>query len=169
MAATESGGTRPHAILALAVFLTVAAVASATAADSLAIVGATLIDGTGAAALTDAVVVVLKGKVRSIGPRSHALLPKGVPYMDGRGFFVLPGRVRDARIAAALRERVARGTAFERALADALREDAPGAPPPTLEPGRPADLAVFDKDPRQSLDHQGSIKRAFVAGREVIP
>ena len=128
-----------------------------------------MIDGTGAAALADAVVVVEKGRIRSIGPRSHALLPKGIPYVDGRGLFVVPGRVRDAKAAAALRERVARGMAFDRALADALRAGHLGSPPPTLEPGRPADLAVLDKDPRTSLDHLAAVKRAFVAGREIAP
>jgi imidazolonepropionase-like amidohydrolase len=39
----------------------------------------------------------------------------------------------------------------------------------TLEPGRPADLVVLDKDPRKSLDHLAAVKRAFVAGREIVP
>ncbi len=167
MAAAEAGG-RPRNALALAVFFAAATVASANAADSLAIVGATVIDGSGAAALADAVVVVERGKIRSIGPRSHALLPKGIPYVDGRGLFVLPGRIRDAKVAATLREQVARGAAFERALAEALRAN-DGASHPTLAPGRPGDLAVLDKDPRRSLEHLSSIKRAYVAGREVAP
>ena len=121
MAAAEPASRRLLATLALGACLTLAVAFPAGAADSLAIVGATVIDGAGSAALADGVLVVEKGKVRSIGPRSHALLPKGIPYVDGSGLFVLPGRVRDAKVKAALRAQLAGGATFEQALAHILR------------------------------------------------
>lgn len=153
--------------LALLSFLTLATVAPAAGAEGLAIVGATVFDGTGAPALADAVIVVLKEKIQAVGPRSHVPLPKGVPYVDGRGLFVVPGRLREPTLAAALREKVRSGTPFERALADVLRGGSSTPADATIEPGRPADLVLLDKDPREDLDHLGSVKRAFVAGREI--
>jgi imidazolonepropionase-like amidohydrolase len=132
-------------------------------------VGATVFDGTGSPALVDAVIVVEGPKLRSVGPRSHVPLPKGIPYVDGRDRFVVPGRLREPWVAAALREKVRAGTAFERALADVLRARPDALPQATIEPGRPADLLLLEKDPRSSLDNLGSIKRAFVNGREVAP
>jgi hypothetical protein len=153
----------------LLVFLSLGAALPAVAAEGLAIVGATVIDGTGAPALTDAVVVVEGRKIRSVGPRSLVALPKGVPYVDGRGLFVLPGRLREPAVGAALREKVRAGTSFERALADVLPVSPSVPSDATIEAGHSADLALFEKDPRLNLDNLGAPKRAFVAGREVTP
>jgi hypothetical protein len=150
-------------------FLTAAAVAPTAGADGLAIVGATVFQGTGAPALADAVIVVVKEKIRSVGARSHVALPKGIPYLDGRGRFVVPGRLREPKVAAAMREKMRGGTAFDRALADVLRPQGPAPSDATIEPGHLADLAVLDKDPRVNLDNLGSVERAFVAGREITP
>ncbi len=147
-------------------FLTLASVAPARGADGLAIVGATVFDGTAAVPLADAVIVVDEGKVRSVGPRSMVALPKGVPYIDGRGLFVVPGQVREPKIAEAVRKKVESGAPFERALEEALRADGPRPSVATIEPGRPADLVLLEKDPRTSVDNLRSVKRAFVAGRE---
>jgi predicted amidohydrolase YtcJ len=168
MAAADSAFRRSSGMLGVVVCLSLAAPPPTTAAEGLAIVGATVFDGTGSPARVDAVVVVEREKIRSVGPRSHTALPKGVPYVDGRGLFVVPGCLRDPKIAADLRHPIQGGKAFERALADVLRAETP-APCATIEPGRPADLALLDKDPRLNLDHLGSVKRAFVAGREVAP
>lgn len=56
-----------------------------------AIAGATLIDGTGAAAVRDSVVVVRGGKIAAAGPRAQVALPAGMPVVDGSGASVLPG------------------------------------------------------------------------------
>jgi imidazolonepropionase-like amidohydrolase len=56
-----------------------------------AISGATLIDGTGAAPVSDAVVVVRDGKIAAAGPRAAVALPKGMAVIDGRGATLLPG------------------------------------------------------------------------------
>ncbi len=56
-----------------------------------AIAGATLIDGADAAPVPDAVVVVRDGKVAAAGPRSQAVVPKGMRVVDGHGATLLPG------------------------------------------------------------------------------
>ena len=168
MAAPRAAPTRSPATLGLLVLLSLALVRAATGAEGLAIVGATVFDGTGAPALVDGVIVVEKEKIRSVGPRARVPLPKGIPYLDGRGLFVVPGRIREPQVAAALREKLHGGTSFEPALALVLRPEA-GAPAPTLEPGRPADMVMLAKDPRVGIDNLDSVARAFVDGREVRP
>ncbi len=56
-----------------------------------AITGMTLIDGTGAAPVRDAAVVVRGGRIAAVGPRSQMTLPKGVQLVDGHGATLLPG------------------------------------------------------------------------------
>jgi imidazolonepropionase-like amidohydrolase len=56
-----------------------------------AIGGATLIDGTGARPLADAVVIVREGKIAAAGARAQVAVPKGMAVVDGRGATLLPG------------------------------------------------------------------------------
>ncbi len=56
-----------------------------------AIVGASLIDGTGAPPVADSVVIVREGKIAAAGPRSQVAVPKGMAVTDGRGATLLPG------------------------------------------------------------------------------
>ncbi|MGA3236684.1 MAG: amidohydrolase family protein [Bryobacteraceae bacterium] len=56
-----------------------------------AIAGATLIDGTGATPVPDAVVVVKDGRIAAAGARSQVTVPKGMPVIDGSGATLLPG------------------------------------------------------------------------------
>jgi imidazolonepropionase-like amidohydrolase len=56
-----------------------------------AIEGATLIDGTGAPPVPDAVVVVRDGKITAAGSRAQVAVPKGMQIVDGRGATLLPG------------------------------------------------------------------------------
>jgi hypothetical protein len=56
-----------------------------------AIAGATLIDGTDAAPVPDAVVVVRDGRIAAAGPRSQVVVPKGMRVVDGHGATLLPG------------------------------------------------------------------------------
>lgn len=58
---------------------------------SLAIVGGTLIDGTGSAPVADSVVLIDRGRIISAGPRSHVKIPKGARVLDARGKYLLPG------------------------------------------------------------------------------
>ena len=57
----------------------------------LAIVGATLVDGTGKAAVPDSVVVVNNGKIVAAGPRFSVKIPKGATTFDAKGKTLLPG------------------------------------------------------------------------------
>jgi imidazolonepropionase-like amidohydrolase len=153
---------------ALALVLFALSAPQALAGGGLAIVGATVLDGTGRPAVPDGIVVIAADKIDAVGPRSLVALPKGIPYVDGRGRFVVPARLAEPAVLAAARRRLAEGAAFEAAVADALRVDAtPGAEPSTLERGRSADLLVLGKDPRASLDHLGPVERAYMKGREV--
>src|SRR5262245_25410872 len=60
-------------------------------ARTFAITGATLIDGTGNAPVSDAVVVVDGDRIVAAGPRNSVQIPRGAKQIDARGKFVLPG------------------------------------------------------------------------------
>ncbi len=57
----------------------------------LAIVGATLIDGTGKPAVPNATVVVDGGRIVAAGPSASVQVPKGAATFDAKGKFLLPG------------------------------------------------------------------------------
>lgn len=59
--------------------------------STLAIVGATLIDGTGAAPVPDSAVVVKDGRIVAVGPRHKVKIPKHANVIDASGKFLLPG------------------------------------------------------------------------------
>jgi hypothetical protein len=59
--------------------------------ETLAIVGGTLVDGTGAPALPDSTVVISKGRIIAVGPRAKAKIPGGAKRVDARGKTILPG------------------------------------------------------------------------------
>ncbi len=56
-----------------------------------AIVGARLIDGTGAPAVDDATVVVRDGRIAGAGARASVAIPKGIAVVDARGKTMIPG------------------------------------------------------------------------------
>ena len=58
---------------------------------TIAIVGATLIDGTGAAPVSDSAVVIEDGRIKAVGPRSRVKIPKNANVVDAKGKFLLPG------------------------------------------------------------------------------
>ena len=62
-----------------------------------AIVGATLVDGSGGAPVADAVVVLRDGRIECAGPRARCPVPAGIDTLDARGMWVLPGLV-DAHV-----------------------------------------------------------------------
>jgi imidazolonepropionase-like amidohydrolase len=64
---------------------------SGSRASTLAVVGGTLIDGTGAAPIPDAAVVIHNGRIVAVGPRSKVKIPKHANVVDARGKTILPG------------------------------------------------------------------------------
>jgi imidazolonepropionase-like amidohydrolase len=72
--------------------------------EPLAIVGATLIDGSGAPPLAEAAVVVEDGRISRVGPAAATPLPDGATLLDGHGRFVIPGLV-DMHVHAGVPER----------------------------------------------------------------
>src|SRR6476661_2059792 len=56
-----------------------------------AIVGATIIDGNGGTAITDATIVVRGKRIAAVGPRASTPVPKGARVIDGSGKFATPG------------------------------------------------------------------------------
>jgi imidazolonepropionase-like amidohydrolase len=62
-------------------------------AKPLAIVGGTLIDGTGRAAVDDAVVVFQNGRIQEVGKRGAVAIPRGAEVIDAKGKTILPGLI----------------------------------------------------------------------------
>lgn len=66
-------------------------VAVATSAQTVAITGATAIDGTGRAPIPDAVVVIRDGRIVAIGPARDVTIPAAATRIDAQGKFLIPG------------------------------------------------------------------------------
>src|SRR5580700_7243752 len=64
---------------------------SGSHAEKIALVGGTLIDGTGRDPIPDSVVVIEKGRIVDAGPKSHVKIPGGAQKIDTRGKTILPG------------------------------------------------------------------------------
>jgi imidazolonepropionase-like amidohydrolase len=87
---------RPCRALALLLSLYAPAVGQAQtlpAGRSLAVVGATLWDGTGQPALPDAVVLVKDGRIACAGSRRQCPIPRDAERVSGAGRFLLPGLI----------------------------------------------------------------------------
>jgi imidazolonepropionase-like amidohydrolase len=56
-----------------------------------AIAGATLVDGTGSAAVPDSIVIVRDGRVAAVGTRGSITIPTGTPVVNASGETLLPG------------------------------------------------------------------------------
>jgi imidazolonepropionase-like amidohydrolase len=80
--------TARSAVAFLGLFLTVATAASS---QSLAVTGATVIDGTGRAPIPDAVVLIENGRIKAVGAARDVTVPAAATRIDGRGKFVIPG------------------------------------------------------------------------------
>ncbi len=64
----------------------------AAATDTLlALIGGTLIDGTGAAPVPDATIVIRGGRIVAAGARARVQVPRGARVIDTRGATMLPG------------------------------------------------------------------------------
>jgi imidazolonepropionase-like amidohydrolase len=143
-----------------AALLCLLAARAASAADGLVIVGATVVDGSGV--VPDAIVVVSKGRIESMGPRSHVRLPKGLPIQDGRGSYVVAGAPWTAESVARLQAKIRAGAGARESLLTALRDR--GA---SLAAGAPADFVVVDKDPLADPSNLRGTVRALRDGRDL--
>jgi imidazolonepropionase-like amidohydrolase len=56
-----------------------------------AIVGATVIDGTGAAPIVNATIVMKDRRITAIGAKGSVAVPQGATVIDGTGKYVTPG------------------------------------------------------------------------------
>ena len=83
-------GSPRNRLLAVAILLIGC---KATANDGIALVGATLIDGTGGPALTNAVVVIRRGRIESVGQRAGFELPRKTREVDVSGRWIIPGLI----------------------------------------------------------------------------
>ncbi len=66
---------------------------TARTTETVAIVGATLIDGRGGAPVLDAAVVVRGGRIAAVGRRGAVTIPPGAKVVDGAGMSLLPGLI----------------------------------------------------------------------------
>lgn len=64
---------------------------SGSRAETLALTGATLIDGTGKAPLTDSTIVIKKGRIIAAGRRDQVKVPSDATVIDEKGKTILPG------------------------------------------------------------------------------
>ena len=78
-------------LLLLLLILTASLFTSQAADDTTAIVGATLIDGSGRAPVADAVVVVKGDSIVAAGKRNQAQVPAGARVIEATGLVVAPG------------------------------------------------------------------------------
>jgi imidazolonepropionase-like amidohydrolase len=81
------------ALAGLSAFLLAGLAAAPAAAQTTAIVGATLIDGTGAPPVPDAVVLIEGAHIAAVGPRARIRIPPGARQLDATGQFIIPGLI----------------------------------------------------------------------------
>ena len=87
---------------------------TAAPAATVALTGATVIDGAGRAPIRDAVVVITDGKITAVGPRASVSTPQGAQRIDLAGKTIMPGLINahghvelDARSAEPPRQQLA--------------------------------------------------------------
>ena len=60
---------------------------------SLAITGATIIDGTGGALIPDGIVIIEAGRITRVGTKGTVMIPAGARVLDAAGRFLIPGLI----------------------------------------------------------------------------
>jgi imidazolonepropionase-like amidohydrolase len=78
---------------ALSAALLLAAAVSGQAPETVALVGARVIDGTGAAPLANATIIVSNGRIERVGPTASLKVPAGATRIDVSGKTIIPGLV----------------------------------------------------------------------------
>lgn len=84
--------TRRHHLAAVAALALLAACGD-RGPDGIALLGATVIDGSGGPPLANAAVVVRDGRIESIGPRDGFVLPDRTVEVDVAGRWIIPGLI----------------------------------------------------------------------------
>jgi len=84
-------------LAAAALVATMVAAQTKSAPGTLVITGATLVDGTGAAPVSDAVVVIRGDRIVAAGPRAQIKVPRQATHIDARGKWIIPGLI-DAHV-----------------------------------------------------------------------
>jgi imidazolonepropionase-like amidohydrolase len=83
----------PRCLILLVALAVTASPAPAQRSEAIAIVGTTIIDGTGRPPLRDATIVLEGEVISAVGPAARIRVPAGARVIDGRGKFVIPGFV----------------------------------------------------------------------------
>jgi imidazolonepropionase-like amidohydrolase len=141
---------------------------AAAAQPVTAIVGATLIDGTGAAPVKDAVVVIDGRKITAVGPRGRVTIPAGAREINVASKYVIPG-LMDANVHLVLGSSIEFIVRYEGRYEDLIEE----AAQVTLKNGV---TTVFDSwgplqpliNVRERINHGDIVgSRTFIAGNIV--
>jgi imidazolonepropionase-like amidohydrolase len=82
---------KPPFLVSVAIAAAVAITRPSAQSAVTAIVGGTLIDGTGAAPVANAVVIVEGDRIRAAGPRASVPVPAGATVIDAAGTWLVPG------------------------------------------------------------------------------
>ena len=80
-------------LMFLTAFLCMAALAEKTGNPPIAIVGATVLDGTGRVPIRDAVVVIRDGRFTAVGTRKQVKIPADARRIDAHGKWLVPGLI----------------------------------------------------------------------------
>ncbi len=67
------------------------------AQNTTAVVGGTLIDGTGRPAVSNSVIVIRDGRIAAVGPAASVAIPAGATRIDASGKYIVPG-LMDANV-----------------------------------------------------------------------
>ena len=113
-----------------------------------AIVGATLIDGTGAPPLDDGVILVSGSRIEAVGPRATVPIAARFDKFDGRGKYIVPEAPVEVLIAST----------------QAGRLELPKGSFATLREGQPADLLVLSADPLSDTRNYRRVERRMTDG-----
>ncbi len=89
--------TRARSIGVFTLVVLTISVSAVTAQEAVVVTGATVIDGTGAAPVNGAVIVIEGNKITAVGPRSAVSIPAGAREINAAGKFVIPG-LMDANV-----------------------------------------------------------------------
>jgi len=131
-------------------------------AEIAAIVGATIIDGTGRAPIQNGVILIGDDKIVSVGRREEVRVPESARVVDGTGKFIIPGMM-DSNVHLVIQRTVEFLARYENRLEDLIEEAAQIA----LKNGQ---TTVFDTwGPLQPLlNVRERINRGEIAGSRIF-